>query len=132
MDIIEWSIHHIKQRDLVKNNLVSFKQEEDKILCEYKDSKATYFCREDLSLEDIKKTDDKEAATFVCRCNEHNFKTLYENWDLFKKKLNLSFIFVNASFTDKWMIKPSVHAKIADPATLKQGLRSMYDLCCGA
>lgn len=132
MDLREWAVHYIKQKDLVKNDLVSYKEEEGRVLCEYKEGiKATYYYKENLKLEKIKAVKDDETAYFVCMCNEHNLKILMNNWDLFKTKKNLVFIFLNLKLAEKWIIKPFVHAKIADPATLKQGLRTMYDICMG-
>lgn len=133
MDLIDWVVHHIKQKDLVKNDLISFKQEGEQVLCEYKEGrKATYVCKENLELDKLKKIKEEETAFFVCMANEHNFKTLVNNWDLFKTRKELTFIFLNPKLAEKWIIKPYVHAKIADPATLKQGLRTMYDTCMGA
>jgi hypothetical protein len=131
MNLKEWAVHHIKQIDAVKKNLVSYKEENDKVLCEYRESKATYYCTENLMLEKLKSIKEDEAAYFVCMCNEHNFKILADNWDLFKAKPGLNFIFLNPDLAEKWIIKPYVHAKIADPKTLRQGLRTMYDTCMG-
>ena len=133
MDIKEWTVHHIKQKDLIKGDLVSYKQEKDKIVCDYKEGrKGIFYCEENLDLKKIKDVKDSEVSTFVCVCNEHNFKILVDNWDLFKKNNNLTFIFLNPGVAEKWIIKPAVHARIADPASLKQGLRTMYDTCMGA
>lgn len=132
MDLKEWTIHHIKQKDLVTRDLVSYKEEGDNVLCEYKEGrKATYYCMENLELNKIKAIANNETATMVCACNEHNFKVLVDNWDLFKTRQNMTFIFLNPALAEKWVIKPFVHAKIADPATLKQGLRTMYETCMG-
>jgi hypothetical protein len=132
MDIKEWAVHHIKQKDLVTKDLVSYKEEEGKVLCEYKEGrKATFYCMENLELDKIKKALDNEASNFVCICNEHNFKVLVDNWDLFKTKQNWTFIFLNPEMAEKWIIKPFIHAKVADPSTLKQGLRTMYETCMG-
>ena len=132
MDLKEWTIHHIKQKDLVIKDLISYKEEGDAVICEYKEGrKATYYCQENLELSKIKSVKEEENACFVCMCNEHNFKLLVDNWDLFKTKKNLTFIYLNPELAEKWVIKPFVHAKIADPVTLKQGLRTMYDTCMG-
>ncbi len=131
MDLKEWCVHHIKQKDIIKRNLISYKHEKNKVLCEFKESNAIYYYEKNLDLNFIKDFDDKKMIFFVCNCNEYNFKLLVDNWNLFKKNSNLTFIFVNESFSDKWIIKPFIHAKIAESSTLKQGLRSMYDLCIG-
>lgn len=132
MDLKEWTVHHIKQRDMINKDLVSYKEEEEKILCEYKEGrKGVYYCTENLELSKIKKMPGNEATTIVSLCNEHNYKLLVDNWDLFKKNQNLTFMFLNPDLAEKWVIKPYIHAKVADPATLKQGLRTMYETCMG-
>jgi hypothetical protein len=132
MDLKEWTIQHIKQKDMVTKDLISYKEEGDNVLVEYKEGrKSTYYCQENLELAKIKVIKEEELACFVCMCNEHNFKTLADNWDLFKTKKSLTFILLNPELAEKWVIKPFVHAKIADPATLKQGLRTMYETCLG-
>jgi len=132
MDLKEWTVHYIKQKDMITKDLVSYKEENDKVMCEYKEGrKATYYCAENLELNKIKAVDDNETSTFVCLCNEHNFKLLADNWNLFKTKQNWAFIFLNPEMAEKWVIKPYVHAKIADSGTLKQGLRTMYETCMG-
>lgn len=132
MDLKEWVVYYIKQKDLIKSDLVSYKEEKDKVLCDYKEGKkAVYYCNENLELEKIKSADTDKAMFFICVCNEYNFKIIVDHWDLFKTKQNLTFIFLNPNIAEKWIIKPFVHAKIADPSTLKQGLRTMYDTCVG-
>ncbi|MFH0870284.1 MAG: hypothetical protein V1866_04480 [archaeon] len=131
MDLKEWTVHHIKQKDLMKKDLVSFKEENDRVLCDHKDGKATYHCNENLDMGKMKAIPADETTYFVCLCNEHNFKVLLENWNLFKTKQGLTFMFLNPGLAEKWVIKPFVHAKIADPVTLKQGLRTMYNTCMG-
>jgi hypothetical protein len=132
MDLKEWTVHYIKQKDMMTRDLISYKEEENKVLCEYKEGrKATFYCQENLELDQMKKIPENETSTFVCLCNEHNFKVLVDNWDLFKTKKNMTFMFLNPDLAEKWVIKPFVHAKIADPITLKQGLRTMYETCMG-
>ena len=131
MNLVEWAVHHIKQKDLVKGGLLSYKEEGDKVLCEYREEKVIYYCNENLALEKVKAIKDEDPSFFVCLCNEHNYKMLVDNWNLFKTMQKLTFIFLNPDLAEKWVIKPYVHAKIADPATLKQGLRTMYDTCMG-
>ncbi len=132
MELKEWTIHHIKQKDALTKDLVSYKEEGESIICDYKEGrKGIYYFSENLELSKIKAVAENEASTLVCLCNEHNFKLLVDNWNLFKTKQNWTFIFLNPEMAEKWVIKPYVHAKIADPATLKQGLRTMYDTCMG-
>jgi len=132
MDLKEWAVQYIKQKDMIKQDLVSYKEEENKVLCEYKEGKkAVFICKENLELDNIKNIKKDETFFLVCLCNEHNFKVLADNWDLFKTKQNLTFLYLNPGIAEKWIIKPFIHAKIADPITLKQGLRTMYESCLG-
>lgn len=130
-DLKEWTVSYIKQKDSIKHDLVSFKEEGNRIACEYKEAHGAYYCWENLELDAIKKIPVEEAASFVCLANEHNYKLLVDNWDLFKARPNWTFVFLNPGLAEKWIIKPFIHAKIADPGTLKQGLRTMYETCLG-
>jgi hypothetical protein len=131
MDIKTWTLNHIKQKNSMLGQNPEIKEEENKIKCGYKEKNVIYNCDENLSLEQIKSIDEKIENYLVCLCNEHNFKLLIDNWNLFKTKPKLTFIFVSPQMDDKFVVKPHIHAKIADPATLKQGLRTMYDTCIG-
>ncbi len=131
IDLKDWTLHYIKQKDMMKKDLVSCKEEATKILCEHKDYHSEFYFAENFDLAMIKKLDEKSYSTLICICNEHNFKLLNDNWDLLKTRQNFVFIFLNENHSEKWIIKPYIHARIADPATLKQGLRTMYDTCMG-
>ncbi|MBN1792205.1 hypothetical protein JW826_00765 [Candidatus Woesearchaeota archaeon] len=131
LDLKSWAVQYIKQRDLMRRDLVSFQEHEDRVACEYKEGHSVFYTWENLALDRLKGVKSEEISYFVCFCNEHNFKLLVDNWDLFKTKHNWTFIFLNPNFTERWIIKPFVHAKIADPSTLKQGLRTMYETCLG-
>jgi hypothetical protein len=131
MDLKDWVIHHIKQKDSIRRDSSVIKVEDSCITCEHKEGIAKYYCASNLKLELLRAVPESETVYFVCECNEHNFKLLSDHWDLLKLKQALTVIFLNPSLAEKWIIKPFVHAKIADPATLRQGLRTMYDTCIG-
>jgi hypothetical protein len=130
-ELKDWTIHYIKQKNSVKGDLVKMAEHPNKIVCEYKDHHAEFYFQENLALDVIKSVGDKEVCFFICTCNEHNFKLLVDNWDLLKTRSGFTFIFLNPGLAEKWIIKPHIHAKVADPATLKQGLRTMYETCLG-
>ena len=132
MNLEDWTIHFIRQRDMVSQGLVNYKAEKGRVLCEYKEGKkGVYYYGENLELDRIKKAEQEGDLTFVCLCNEYNFRVLVDNWGLFKQNNRLCFIFLNPGMAEKWIIKPSLHARIADPKTLKKGLRTMYETCMG-
>jgi hypothetical protein len=39
----------------------------------------------------------------------------------------LTVIFVNPKLNEKWLLKPAVHAAVADKTSLRLGLQAMYD-----
>ena len=51
------------------------------------------------------------------------------NWDEFSKFKGLVFYFINpfSNLDKKWVVQPYVHAQIADNASLKTGLKSMFE-----
>ena len=59
-----------------------------------------------------------------------NNRTLIERWKEYAAKERLVLVFVNPESKNEkyWIIHPSLHDAVADPATLKAGLASMAGL----
>jgi hypothetical protein len=119
----EWTIAYVKNRDMAFRKLVSHHDEGNKVIFKFKDKEQKYVFAE--SLEPIM----GEACDFlVTRNSEENFNCLIKNWDKLSKT-KLSIIFVAKD--DKWLINPHVHSMIADPASMKTGLRTMFETANG-
>ncbi len=66
----------------------------------------------------------------VCFNTRENFKKLIEHWNSFVEFRFLTLYFVNpfSNQDKKWVVVPSTHSRIADPGSLKTGLKAMFDM----
>jgi hypothetical protein len=124
MSLIEWSINYVKNKDLIKRELIDFKVTGHAILFEYKSKKHKFIISETLILP--AKLEGVET-TVVCLNTKSNLSFLVKNWDAIAKNKNLSVIFVNPEFNEKWVIKPYVHNLVSDKASLRPGLKALFD-----
>ena len=123
MTLNEWCVHYIRARDAFEQKLKSIDEAPDKIVCHYKDKDATF-----LPIETLRSDLPSGSLTVVCLQNQQNFDTLVSNFSEYAKNPNLTIIFLNPKLDEKWLLKPAVHAAVADKANLKQGLATMYQM----
>lgn len=122
MDLKEWTVHYVKHKDLIHRKLVDYEIKEDSIEFKYKDGIKIYIVRDNLD-DSVLKLD----GVFVCLNTEENLEFLIDFWRHLVNNKEVSILFVNIVTGSKWMINPHTHDKIADPDTLEQGLRAMFE-----
>jgi hypothetical protein len=130
----EWAIHFLKNKNAMLQTLK--KIEENK---EGYDLKIIYEDKEtDIILEPFienfnqvyEKIDKDKNITLILFNSKQNFDIILEKWDKLIEFNKLTIYFVNMfSITDKkWIIRPYMHNMIADPTSLKTGLKSMFNM----
>lgn len=131
MELVDWLKNFLKWKDQVDLKLKEIKTEGNLLVAKYDDKTVKYavfpVCSEEcLSL--VK----KGGVQGICLLNSDvNFKFLIDHWKEFSEIPNLVLIFVNLELGEKWIVFPYTHARIADPSTLEQGLRTMFDVANG-
>jgi len=127
----EWVINHAKSRDVFKKTIVDIKKDVSEIVIVHKHKEVKYFI--DPFLEKLEKNlrmvkADSDAC-IVCLNTEENLKTLFLKWKNLASYRHLALIFANPfSKTEKlWTIFPYTHDRIADDASLKSGIRTMFE-----
>lgn len=126
MNLKEWTLHYIRQRDAFEKSIISIDETKEIIKVKYKDKEQNYLAEEKLSLSSLDKLKALENKCVVCEHSRANLDFLINNWKLFSEVKDLTIIFVNEQHCEKWVIKPYVHNLIADNSSLKQGLESMF------
>ncbi len=124
-DLKTWCIHYIRSRDAMERKLVSIDEQGDKVVATYKNRVVTFVPQDVLSVDAAKLSG---IVTVVCLQTIKNFQTLVSGFGEFAKNDQLTVIFLNPAVGDKWVVKPSVHAAVADKSNLKAGLQSLYDM----
>lgn len=126
----DWAFHYIKLKDIVAGKILNIDKTNYGLKVLNNDNTESF-----VVVQPIIESFDKVFELKVCHVTlvvlnaKVNLDALIKNWDALAQIENLMLVFVNPfSITDeKWVVCPYVHAKIADPATLELGLKTMFE-----
>jgi hypothetical protein len=130
--LLDWFVRYMKNRDIAFRRIANISEEGNKVFIEQKDGKKTYYIVEPFP-EDYTKaleTVKEDSKGLVVYNSSRNFELLLSGWKKIAEIKSLTIYFVNPfSKTDKrWIITPHTHNLISDSASLKLGLKAMYDM----
>lgn len=118
MNLYDWTEVFLKQRDVHHRLMESL----DKTNSGFEQK------NKDRTVIHVKVSEQLEADAqyeiIVCLNTQENVHALVQHWDLFVQA-NPLIIFAHPSSNEKWLLKPAMHAKVADEESLEQGLLSM-------
>src|SRR3990167_6163926 len=125
-ELNEWALNYVKSRDAHFRNIVDIRQDKDNFLVRFKDKEVLYLAEPVLKAEGLDK--DKNYVITSANTNE-NFDLLIRRWNDLSRIRGLVVYFVNphSSTETKWIINPYVHSKICDDASLKTGIRAIFE-----
>jgi len=126
MTLKEWTVHFVKNKDLLQKKLVSYEEKDNIIAFHFKNVDKEYLLVENLNESVLSFVKHPGFKNVVCSAKKENLKFLIDNWTELKKIENFNFIFVNVRNNVCWIINPFVHNKICDDSSLILGLKSMY------
>ncbi|MDO8740443.1 MAG: hypothetical protein Q7J54_02590 [Candidatus Woesearchaeota archaeon] len=122
----DWIINFARHRDILAKNIVEVI--ENPLTVRFKDKEIAYMAEPKLSDGLMQKiSENKCIVTFNTK---ENFVFFAKHFNEFSKFKGLVFYFVNpfSNLDNKWIIHPYVHAQIADTASLKTGLKAMFEI----
>ena len=120
----EWIKTLLINRDIVDRNILSFEDNGFDFVVKRKDGEVFVFVRPQLG--EVSEF-SKQGKVIVVTLNvRKNVDALFANWKLFAARDKLCLYFVNPTVNERWVIYPATHDKIADKASLKQGLDSLF------
>lgn len=128
MTLQEWTAHFARRRAHTMGGIVETAG--DSVRLVGKGATQVFVVRDRLS-PDLLTLKLAGQTVVVCQYCEPNFEFVVAHFEALAAHDQLSFIFVNETAHETWRIKPALHAKFADPATLKQGLRTSFDAVVG-
>lgn len=124
--LLDWAYHFFKSRDSVQRRLSEIKQAKDHLTLIHKDGNHTlvYAGHDITGITEM--TKGKKAVGVFFNTGD-NLTELYERWDTLTTENTLTLYFINPLSKNEpyWVIRPAIHTRIADPSSLKQGLKSM-------
>ncbi|NQU98117.1 hypothetical protein HQ533_01505 [Candidatus Woesearchaeota archaeon] len=122
----EWTIHFVKNKDLLQKNLVDYEEKENPIVFHFKDKDCQYLILEVLDDSVFSFIRQTGLKTVVCLGKKENLNFFIENWKTFSSIQDLNFVFARIHDSRRWIINPFVHNKICDDESLVLGLKSMF------
>lgn len=138
MSLTEWITIFLRNKDMIKQQIVSVEEKNHIVYVSYKgDKKQDSFCYEkEIALSEIisaaKKSDSDPnySLNVVCYNTPVNLQILIDHWQEFANHQRLMFYFVNpTSLTDiKWIVNPWLHNRVSDQKSLVTGLKSMASM----
>ena len=126
----EWTVNYLRSKDVFLNEIVDIIKN-DSIHVKFKNEDKFFLLIPTLENIDtlIEVLRDKPTTVVVALNSKPNFQFLIENWKRIVDFKQFSIIFLNpfSASEKKWVINPYTHNKICDPASLKAGLKSIFD-----
>ena len=127
----DWVINYVKSKDVFRKTIREIKKDVSEIVVIHSHKEEIFYIDPFLEKipEQLKKIKTDSHSIFVCMNTKDNFKKLLELWNELVNFNNLGIIFLNPfSKTEKlWTIFPHTHDLIADEASLKTGLQTMFE-----
>jgi len=146
--LVDWTINFIKNKDIVAKKIEKIENGKDgfDLYVKYKDKEQYFIIAPNLadidsimqrivSCERVRNeahshSTDKLHFTIVTLNSKENFEAMLKSWDKLINFKFLSIIFVNP-FSDldkKWIVFPYTHHKISDDSSLKNGLKTIFEM----
>jgi len=125
----EWAVSYVKHRDMIAKNIVDIKEEQDRIVIEFKDKEQIFLIRPIADDSIIQKINKDKNICVVMLNSKENLDFLMNKWNKLIKFDKLTIFFVNpfSELEKKWFISPYVHNKICNENSLKLGLKTMFE-----
>ena len=135
MDLKEWIIQFLKNKDIFQKKIVEMKSESSPMEVIYKDKKVLIFTQQDANFTELvdaleaSNKDESMNITLICPNKRNNLNELIKHWQriIDFPRFNMYFINPDAAGDKKWIIAPYIHSKISDPSSLKLGLETMFE-----
>jgi hypothetical protein len=137
--LFDWTFHFIKNKDVMLKKIVNIQEyiNHGYIFVEYRDKKMVYYAVPFISdfdktwdeLQGFKKNTNSTDSCIVVFNNKENLDKVIGKWNIVDKDPKFQIVFANPfSVSEKrWIIIPSTHSRIIEPAALKKGLNSLFE-----
>lgn len=128
--LVDWSIRFLENKDVIRKEIINIEKGKRNFSIHYKDKIGRFFVEPVLGDYIFSKIKNEDYIGFITLNNMANIKFVVSNWTKLIKFKFLSVYFINPfSTSDKvWIIRPYIHDRICDKASLELGLRSMAEM----
>ena len=132
--LADWARSFIKNRDIISKKIEQIGNSRDgfDIYVKYRDRQQYFIIAPSIAdMESItQRVNNNSYCTIVTLNSRENFNALIKSWPKLISFKFLNIIFVNpfSQLDKKWIIFPHTHHKVCDEASLKNGLKSMFEM----
>ena len=132
-NLTEWAVNYIKSRDIIARAITGIEMGKEgwDIVVHAKDGDRFYAVVPEISsFDEIAQKAGDRAVCIVTYNTRHNLDRLVDGWSRLSALPKLSLIFANpkSSLDQKWLIVPYTHEFVTEKASLKRGLKAMFDM----
>jgi len=124
MNLKDWTLHFIKFRDSMKKEIVNITIRDNIIIAFTKTGQKKYFICENFVLP---QQCDCDHCYYILISTPKNIEHLVQNWELFNKQKNVTFIIIDKSLHKKTMINPYNHSNYCDTSNLRETIATMLE-----
>ena len=132
--LVDWAINFVKNKDIVARKLEKIENEKNgfDLYVKYKDREQFFIIAPRIEEIDsiLQKTNNDSYFSIVTLNSKENFDAMLRNWNKLVSFKFLNIIFVNpfSELDKKWIVFPYTHQRICDESSLKNGLKSMFEM----
>ena len=131
--LIEWTKTYLMHKDILTKKITAITENKDNfdLIVKYADKEQFVIIEPVIGgIEQIiSRLNEEQHFTLVVFNTKENFDIVSENFNRLAAFKNFNIIFVNplSELDKKWIISPYTHNRICDPASLKTGLKALFD-----
>ena len=132
--LVDWTINFIKNKDIISKKIEHIENGKGgfDVYVKYKDREQYFIIVPNIVDIDsiIQKINNDSYFSIVTLNSKENFDSILKNWNKLINFKFLNIIFANpfSEMDKKWIIFPYTHQRICDESSLKNGLKSMFDM----
>lgn len=132
--LADWTKAFVRNKDIISKKIENMESGRDgfDLYVKYRDRQQYFIISPSIADMDqiISRINSESHYTIVTLNSVQNFDAMIKNWSRLIAFKFLSIIFVNpfSQLDKKWIIFPHTHHKICDEASLKNGLKSMFEM----
>lgn len=132
----QWALLYVRHRDIPVKKIADIKDADYGFVIANNDGTAAS-CVVQPSLKGVSSqfvsataAAGRKNTLIITLSNEENIKAVYSMWDALAANPSLLIVFANPFSTqeEKWVLKPFLHNRVCDRASLLQGLKAMAEL----
>ncbi len=120
--LTEMGLYLVKSLDAIKRQILTIVPNSDGAIVTFKDGTSA-----PVKITPVLSSHLFCNGTVIVANTKNNVETLIGEWQRALSFEKMTLIFLDEKTGNKWLLRPHIHAKIAEPKTIAQGLLALYE-----